>query len=52
MLSALWYSLGEMCTHVATLLHALISAHEVKTNTSYTEQKCGWIENTSKPVEK
>ncbi|KZR96796.1 Uncharacterized protein APZ42_008664, partial [Daphnia magna] len=23
--------LGEMCTHVATLLHAVISAHEVKT---------------------
>ncbi|KZS10265.1 Uncharacterized protein APZ42_025316 [Daphnia magna] len=43
--------LGEMCTHLATLLHALISAHDVNTNRSYTEQKCGWIENFSKPVE-
>ncbi|KAK4021239.1 hypothetical protein OUZ56_003158 [Daphnia magna] len=46
---------GEMCTHVATLLHTFISAHEVNTdkqcNKSCTEQKCGWIENTSKPVE-
>jgi hypothetical protein len=41
-------SLGEMCTHVATLLHAVISAHEVQTNT--TEEKCAWIDNTSKQV--
>lgn len=42
--------LGEMCTHVATLLHAMISAHEVKTNTSFTEDKISWIDNTSKLV--
>ncbi len=44
----LYYSLGEMWKQFTTLLHGVISAHEVRTNISCTEEKCAWIDKTSK----